>query len=43
MDASDINIGHDDIKAESESDENTEPILSEFCSKIFDTENKLGI
>ena len=41
MDASDINIDHDDIKVESESDENAEPIMCKFCSKIFDTEKKI--
>ena len=43
MDASDINIGHDDIKVQSESDENAELIMCKFCSKIFDTEKNLGI
>ena len=38
MDASDINKDHDDIKVESESDENAEPIMCEFCCEIFDAE-----
>ena len=40
MDASDINIGHDDFNVESESDENAELIMCESWSKIFDTDIK---
>ena len=43
MDASVIKIDHDDIKVENESDENAEPIMCQFCSKIFDTEKNLRI